>query len=236
MNHSVSYAVCVESVTENTDYIYDLWKTDPVLREKNDYIGGIYQMLGEIINNEDKYSEKEVFRAKVLMLIANQCLEGIYFMSGFMGMYCLGRAGKVLGTVRNIKFINRDEDCHTSLISSIFKEVRRENKEKFDEELVRDIYDMIDKATELEIKWGKYITDNNIFGIDDHAIEKYIKYLANDRLKKLGLEKDHGLLYPDCSENNLAWITPFKSLNDTKTDFFQADVQNYKMNIDLTGV
>jgi ribonucleoside-diphosphate reductase beta chain len=34
-NHSKSYAVMVESISDNTDEIYDMWKTDPVLREKN---------------------------------------------------------------------------------------------------------------------------------------------------------------------------------------------------------
>ncbi len=37
-NHSKSYAVMVESISDNTDEIYDMWKNDLQLREKNNYI------------------------------------------------------------------------------------------------------------------------------------------------------------------------------------------------------
>lgn len=33
-NHSKSYAVMVESISDNTDLIYDMWKTDSKLQEK----------------------------------------------------------------------------------------------------------------------------------------------------------------------------------------------------------
>jgi ribonucleoside-diphosphate reductase beta chain len=33
-NHSKSYAVMVESISDNTDLIYDMWKTDAKLKRK----------------------------------------------------------------------------------------------------------------------------------------------------------------------------------------------------------
>ena len=234
VNHSVSYSVGIETVTQNTDMIYNLHKTDSILRKKNEFIGGVYEKYGPIaINMEGKYSEQESFDAAIKMLIANQCLEGIYFMSNFAAIYTLGRAGKIPGTTRNFKFINRDEDCHTTLISNIFKEIRKENEDKFSKELIDDCYKMIDDAVNLEIEWAHYITNNEIFGIDNESFTKYIKWLGNDRLRLLGLSKDYGLLYNDCQENNLKWITSFKKLNDTKSDFFQSDVQNYTMGVKI---
>jgi len=48
-NHSKSYAVMVESISDNTDLIYDMWKTDVKLREKNTYIADVYKTLaGEV--------------------------------------------------------------------------------------------------------------------------------------------------------------------------------------------
>ena len=44
-NHSKSYAVMVESISDNTDLIYDMWKTDVKLREKNTYIAEVYKNL-----------------------------------------------------------------------------------------------------------------------------------------------------------------------------------------------
>ena len=97
-NHNKSYAVMVESISENTDLIYDMWKTDTKLREKNTYIAEIYKNL----------SEGELTDEKMLLaLFANQILEGIYFYAGFAAMYALGKSGKMLGSSQMIRFINK---------------------------------------------------------------------------------------------------------------------------------
>ena len=95
-NHSKSYAVMVESISENTDQIYDMWKTDLKLLAKNTYIANIYKELSGEVTDE-----------KILLaLVANQILEGLYFYSGFAAMYALGKSGKMLGSTQMIRFIN----------------------------------------------------------------------------------------------------------------------------------
>lgn len=95
--HSSSYAVMVESISDNTDLIYNLWKTDNKLLEKNKYIAEVYKNLsGEITDTKI-----------LLALFANQILEGIYFYAGFAAMYALGKSGKMLGTAQMIRFINK---------------------------------------------------------------------------------------------------------------------------------
>ena len=49
-NHSKSYAVMVESVSDNTDDIYDMWKTDPMLQKKNDFIAKIFSIFRRRFN------------------------------------------------------------------------------------------------------------------------------------------------------------------------------------------
>lgn len=99
-NHSKSYAVMVESISENTDEIYNMWKTDRVLQNSNSFIASIYLNL----------SEGEITPTKKLLaLFANQILEGIYFYAGFAGIYALGKAGKMLGSTQMIRFINNSD-------------------------------------------------------------------------------------------------------------------------------
>lgn len=96
--NSKSYAVMVESISDNTDLIYDMWKTDDKLREKNTYIASVYEEL----------SKGELTDTKLLLaLFANQILEGIYFYAGFAALYALGKSGKMLGTTQMIRFINK---------------------------------------------------------------------------------------------------------------------------------
>lgn len=97
-NHSKSYAVMVESISDNTDLIYDMWKTDTKLREKNTYIASVYEEL----------SNGELTDTKILLaLFANQILEGIYFYAGFAAIYALGKSGKMLGSTQMIRFISK---------------------------------------------------------------------------------------------------------------------------------
>ena len=95
-NHAKSYAVMVESISENTDEIYNMWKTDKKLLEKNKFIAEVYKNLSGDVTDEKI----------VLALFANQILEGIYFYSGFAAMYALGKSGKMLGSTQMIRFIN----------------------------------------------------------------------------------------------------------------------------------
>lgn len=96
-NHSKSYAVMVESISENTDEIYDMWKKDEILKNGNSFIASIYIDLA----NGGVTNEKIL-----LALFANQILEGIYFYSGFAAIYALGKSGKMLGSSQMIRFIN----------------------------------------------------------------------------------------------------------------------------------
>ena len=97
-NHSKSYAVMVESISENTDEIYEMWKKDEILKNGNSFIASIYIDLA----NGGVTNEKIL-----LALFANQILEGIYFYSGFAAIYALGKSGKMLGSSQMIRFINK---------------------------------------------------------------------------------------------------------------------------------
>ena len=53
------------------------------------------------------------------MLVANYILEGVYFYSGFMFFYNLGRNNLMPGSVQEIRYINRDENTHLWLFRNI---------------------------------------------------------------------------------------------------------------------
>ncbi|MSN96239.1 ribonucleotide-diphosphate reductase subunit beta [Campylobacter sp. FMV-PI01] len=210
-NHSKSYAVMVEAICENTDLIYEMEKHDAVLKKKNDYISSIYEELaGDVTENK-----------LILAMVANQILEGIYFYSGFTAIYALARAGKMLGSAQMIRFIQRDEITHLLLFQNMINSVKKERPELFTNEIIEKIYDMFEKAGELEIQWGKYITDNQIMGFTDDIITEYIHYLVDQRLVAIGLQKKYNAKHP------IKWVDDFSSFNDQKSNFFESKVANY---------
>jgi len=210
--HSQSYAVMVDSISSNTDEIYEMWRRDMQLKGKNDYIASVYERLAE------NPTEDQIVKA----MFANQILEGLYFYSGFTFFYTLARSGKMLGSAQMIRFIQRDEVTHLLLFQNMINTVRKERPDLFTKTLLDEVYHMFEEAVKLEISWGQYITNGQILGLTDEIIDKYIKYLANDRLKAVGMKP----LY-DNIEHPIKWVDNFSKFNDQKTNFFEGNVTNY---------
>lgn len=120
-------------------------------------------------------------------------------------------------------------NCHVSLFRNIILSMKEENPELFTPEFEKWVYEFFKHATDSEIKWGQYVTQNQILGINNQLIDRYIKYLANLRLTQLGYKP----VYPEAVENPMKWIDQFRTINDTKTDFFQAKPQTYAKRSEL---
>lgn len=209
--HAQSYAVMVDSISSNADEIYDMWRQDRQLKQKNDNIANVYKGLA------GNPSDQDLLKA----MFANQILEGIYFYSGFTFFYTLARSGKMLGSAQMIRFIQRDEVTHLLLFQNMINATRRERPDLFTPELIDEVYEMFDRAVELEIAWGQYITEGQILGLTNDIIENYIKFLADKRLHAVGLEKRYHTEHP------IKWVDNFSSFNDQKTNFFEGNVTNY---------
>jgi len=210
-NHSKSYAVMVESISDNTDEIYDMWKNDLQLREKNNYISDVYKNLSGNITDEKI----------VLALFANQILEGLYFYAGFAAIYALGKSGKMLGSSQMIRFIQRDEVTHLLLFQNMINSVRKERPDLFTKELEEKVRVMFRKAVELEASWGSYITQGQVLGFTDAIIKQYIQYLADKRLDAVGYRPEYNVKHP------IPWVDGYASFNDQRTNFFEGNVVNY---------
>ena len=210
-NHSKSYAVMVESISDNTDEIYNMWKTDTKLREKNNFIAGTYENLtGDITDHKI-----------VLAMFANQILEGLYFYAGFAAMYALGKSGKMLGSSQMIKFIQRDEVTHLLLFQNLINSTKQERPELFDDDLEIEVRKMFRDAVDLEASWGDYITQGQILGFTKNIIRQYIEYLADRRLEAVGYAPEYNVSHP------IPWVDGYSSFNDQRTNFFEGNVVNY---------
>ena len=221
--HSQSYQYIIESILpkEIRNYIYDKWREDRVLFDRNRYIAEIYQNFLDFPNDEN-FSK---------VIVADYLLESIYFYNGFNFFYLLASRNKMMGTSDVIRLINRDELSHVVIFQQMIKEIKIENPDFFDEEL---IYIMFDKAVEQEILWTNYIIGNNILGITKESTEQYTKWLANERLKSIGLDP----LYDGYEKNpyiNLEKFADTEGEGNVKANFFEGTVTSYNMSSSVEG-
>lgn len=213
--HSQSYAYIIESVIprEKREGVYNLWRDDAVLLERNEYIAGIYQ------NFLDDKTRQNFAR----VLIANFLLEGVYFYNGFNFFYNLASRGLMLGTADEIKYINRDELTHCAIFANVINEIHKDYPDFFD---VAEIKEMFIKAVEQEIAWSKHIIGSNVLGITDKSTTQYTRFIANTRLKAIGLEP----IFNNADKNpysHLENIADLRGEGSAKSNFFEINVSSY---------
>jgi ribonucleoside-diphosphate reductase beta chain len=101
---------------------------------------------------------------------------------------------------------------------------------------VEQIYEMFDTAVKHEIEWTNHILNNEILGITENSTEQYTKYLANNRLKTIGLEPLY--LEEKFSKSPYKHLERFadtKKEAHVKTNFFEGTVTSYVVSSGLDG-
>jgi ribonucleoside-diphosphate reductase beta chain len=219
--HNASYQYIIETVIpiEERKRIYELWQTDEVLRDRCKFIASVYQ------NYLDNPTHENYF----VVLVADYLLEGLFFYNGFNLFYNLASRRLMSGSSDIFRMINRDELSHVRLFQELISEARQVFPHSNDE-----IYGLFDQAVTHEINWTNHIVGNKILGITTDSTEKHTKYLANIRLKAIGLEA----LYPDCVKNpyqHLARFSDTKKEAHTKANFFESGVTSYVMSSGVEG-
>lgn len=222
--HSQSYAYMIETIIpkERRNKIYEMWKTDTVLFRRNEYIAKIYQ---DFIDNKTIYNF-------IRVLIANYLLEGLYFYNGFSFFYVISGRNLMNGSANMIRYINRDEYTHCVLFSYIINTLREEYPNLVSDSL---IIEMTSIAVEQEINWSNHIIGAGVLGINSSSIELYTKFLANERLKALGLMSNPFSEYNENPYGHLDKMADVSSNGDVKSNFFEATVTSYNQYSALRG-
>ncbi len=209
--HSQSYATILESVVDSNkrDDIYYFRRDNPILLERNQYIGQIYQDFMDNPNDENFF-------------------KGLIFYNGFAFFDTLADHQKMKATDRMINYIRRDELTHVTMFTYIIKELQKEFPDMVKKEI---IYDMFRNAVDQEIKWSQFILGNNIIGINHQTTETYTKRLANNKLSLINLEP----LYPEITENPYKHLERLQDNNSEKSNFFESTVTNYVQSSSMKG-
>ncbi len=215
--HSQSYGYMLDSICspeKRTEILYQ-FRDDEHLLRRNEYIGNLYNEFMENPNRENL----------IRTCIANYILEGIYFYSGFMFFYNLGRIGTMMGSVQEIRYINRDENTHLWLFRNILLELKNEEPDLFTAEKVAEYEAMLKEGVRQEVEWGKYVIGDDIPGLTTESVESYIKYLGNKRSTDLGFS----VLFEgfEVEPPNMEWVDEYADPNLIKTDFFEAKSTAY---------
>lgn len=221
--HSQSYAYIIESLipTEGREKVYELWREDSTLFERISFIAKLYQDF------HDNPSDKNFLK----VLVADYLLEAIYFYNGFNFFYLLSARNLMPGTADVIRYINRDELTHVVLFQNVLLDLKHENPEIWDEDL---IYDLFENAVKQEIEWSNHILGDDVLGVTKKSTEQYTKYIANKRLEAINLKP----LYEGFEINpyiHLERIADTEGEGNVKANFFESTVTSYNQSSVIEG-
>jgi ribonucleoside-diphosphate reductase beta chain len=221
--HNQSYQYLIETIipTEKRSEVYEFWRTDKVLKDRCEFIATMYQ----------KYIDDQTSENYFIALFADYLLEGLYFYNGFALFYNFASRMLMPGSADVFKLINRDELSHVRLYQKLIPEAMALFPHS-----VEQIYEMTDNAVQQEMRWSDHIIGDNILGITQSSTEQYTKYLANIRLKAIGLSP----LYPDdifkkSPYSHLEKFADTEKGGHTKANFFEATVTSYSMSSVVGG-
>lgn len=201
--HAQSYQYMLDALYPlmTREGIYNKWRDNPELLSRIKYVADIGQ---EFKDNPCVTTFKKI-------IVMNLLLEAIYFYQGFMFFDQLASRNKLVQSSKLIDYIRNDEMTHIGIFVNIIKEI-------FNEDDVPMIQDMFRVAVQQEIDWANHIYGDKILGINQKSSEKYVKFLANERLALIDIEP----LYPDVTDN------PYKHLEQVKREnFFETTVTSY---------
>lgn len=135
-------------------------------------------------------------------------------------VYCLSVPGTAF-VVKSDADISVTGNCHLNFMVNLVREIFDDSPE--DQEILTNT---LRTAAEHEISWGKSVYGNRILGVSEDSTEKYIKWLANQRAKVVGIP----VLFPGFTKNPYAYLDA-----PAKENFFETTVTEYSQSSAVSG-
>ena len=216
--HTDTFIYCCESLGLNPDEIYNMHQTIPSIAEKDNFVIELTKSLNvgfQIKNDHDiQLFLHDLIGYYVIM-------EGIFFYAGFAMMLALKRNNKMVGIGQQFEFIMRDESLHLGFGCDLINTIKSENPQVWTPEFQKEIVELIKKAVELEKKYALDACPEGIVGINAEEFSKYVEYIADRRLERIGLPKMYFTLNP------FPWMSQSVDLNKEK-NFFETRLTEYQ--------
>lgn len=240
--HSLSYSHIIREVfSANATDIFDrIYKIDEI-KHRTDKEIDAYNLVKEFINGGHPEWTQEDARKQILILLTYiYFLEGLKFYVSFMVTYVVNYNynDAIPGIAKIIKLINFDEDMHVAVIGGLIRILMRDEEEGFthlfkSEWYQNEVKKIVTQIVDDELKWAEYLLSfGPIKSLTMDVFNRFMKYYANSRLAKIGLDP----LYPNVPKDDMVtWFDMYKDINKDNTAQQESTALNYNignMNMD----
>jgi ribonucleotide reductase beta subunit family protein with ferritin-like domain len=243
MIHSRSYTYIIKNIYSDPSEVFDTIIKDERILERAKSVTESYD---DFLNESHVYGSSNAWlhnlegvpyaqqtlkdvKRKLYRAIANvNILEGIRFYVSFACSFAFGELKLMEGSAKIISLIARDENQHLALTQNILNKWRDGDDPEMKQIMKEEeewTYKMFDRAVNEEKRWADYLfKDGSMIGLNDKLLQKYVEWIANRRLKAIGLKP----LYDIPAKNNpLPWTEHWISSKGLQVSPQQTQVQSY---------
>ena len=243
MIHSRSYTYIVKNVYANPEDVFDTILKDDRILERAASVTGAYddfinhaQQWGQSNNWRDGWrthpnAEGEIkdLKRKLYKAVANvNILEGIRFYVSFACSFAFGELKLMEGSAKIISLIARDENQHLALTQNILNNWKKGDDKDMIEIMKEEedwTYKQFDLCVNEEKKWADYLfKDGSMIGLNDKLLQKYVEWIANRRLKAIGLKPQYDI---PAVHNPLPWTQHWISSKGLQVAPQETEVESY---------
>jgi ribonucleoside-diphosphate reductase beta chain len=143
----------------------------------------------DAVNDFDKLDTNEKRQTFLLNLITFAgAIEGLFFFGAFAYVYYLRSRGLLHGLASGTNWIFRDESLHMNVAFEIVDIIRQEYPDLWTKDLEDRIVNMFSEAIDCEYAFAEDVLQLGVAGFSKEDMKSYLKYVADSRLVRLGLE------------------------------------------------
>lgn len=148
----------------------------------------------ESIERLESRSDRRRFLLNLICFAA--CIEGLFFYGAFAYVYWFRSRGLLHGLATGTNWVFRDESMHMSFAFDVVDTVREEEPELFDDELRRQVEEMLEEAVEAELRFARDLCGEGLPGMNTESMREYLRCVADQRLVRLGFPARYGASNP----------------------------------------
>jgi ribonucleoside-diphosphate reductase beta chain len=192
----------------------------PSIRAKAQYCFRWIDSLAGI-DRIDTEAERRAFLLNLVCFAA--CIEGLFFFAAFAYVYFLRSKGLLNGLAAGTNWVFRDESAHMSFAFDVIDTVRTETPQLFDATFAERVTAMVQEAVDVETAFAEDMLAEGVPGLSVADTRRYLEYVADQRLVRLGLPRRYGVTNPFA----------FMELQDVSelANFFERTVSAYQVGV-----
>lgn len=217
--HTHAYQYIVESLGLDSGELFNMYRERESIYNKDAFVLTFNEGIFDPNFKTGTFESDQKFLEN--MIVFSIIMEGIFFYSSFAVMFSFQRQHKLVGSAEQIQYIMRDESQHLNFGIEMINAIKEEQPELWTQEFQDKMIDLVKQAVQLEYAFAIDCFPKGIMGINADNFKKYIEYIADRRLQRIGLPVQYN------SPNPFPWMSEAVDLSKEK-NFFETRVTEYQ--------